>query len=388
MNQCIAHSGLRTVKQKLCFTEEEAVKFAKQLGVIEEWEKDEDVLSLAKDRDKRTTSVNTEDGDKTDNNPLLPTDSSDGALGLGAEKPYSELDHKKRHVCVVKPRRGVASDDVHLCPNLSSVKQAFRKIFGSIIFASTSEDGRNTHDSVLVQEFAVGTEYAVDFISKDGNHKMVALWKYDKRPKNGAPFVYHATELINATTSSRAKEIGEYVKNVLDRLGIRWGMTHNEVIVDDNGPRLVEVNCRQHNTDFAPLTSMAIGYNALDVLLAAYLGDMETQDDADDDTVTWDRVPEIPSTKVYCAIVHLVSHVEGIIEGIRQDLIEVIKELPSVAAMEVYPHFSIGANIRKTVDITTDAGWIHLINDDKRQFQDDYEVILHLMPELFLVNDE
>jgi hypothetical protein len=159
-------------------------------------------------------------------------------------------------------------------------------------------------------------------------------------------------------------------------------MTHNEVIVDEIGPRLVEVNCRQHNTDFAPLTSISIGYNALDMLLAAYLDG----DHQNDGALTWDEFPELPSTKTFCAIVHLVSHVEGTIEGIRQDLIELVSELPSVVAMEIYPHFSIGASINKTVDITTDAGWVHLVNDDKDQFQGDYETILSLMPEFFSVN--
>ena len=64
---------------------------------------------------------------------------------------------------------------------------------------------------------------------------------------------------------------------------MKWGLSHVEVILDSNheeeggegvgGPILVEVNCRQHNTDFVPLTSMSIGYNALNMLLAAYLRD-------------------------------------------------------------------------------------------------------------------
>ena len=31
----------------------------------------------------------------------------------------------------------------------------------------------------------------------------------------------------------------------------------------DGGSRLIEVNCRQHNTDFAPMTNACIGYNGM-----------------------------------------------------------------------------------------------------------------------------
>ena len=358
------------MRQKLCFTEEEAVDFARELGV----ENDDDNNIL-----ENTNSISSPTWDALGNRNPIPSSMllSDGLLGTGSN--ISSMSNN-RAFCVVKPRRGVASDDVHLCASTYSVRKAFSKIFGSIIFASTSESGSNTHNAVLVQEFARGTEYAIDVVSKDGHHKIAALWRYDKRPVNGAPFVYHATELIDATTSPRANEICQYVKSVLDALGIRWGMTHNEVILDENGPRLVEVNCRQHNTDFAPLTTVCVGYNALDMLLAAYL------DGGNKNVLLWDEVPELPSTKAYCAIVHLVSHVEGIIQEIRHDLFEFISNLSSVRAMELYNHLSVGSTIKKTVDITTDAGWVHLVNDDKEQFQDDYNSIIALMPSLFSVN--
>ena len=33
----------------------------------------------------------------------------------------------------------------------------------------------------LIQEFAKGTEYAVDIVPKNGEHKVASLWRYDKR---------------------------------------------------------------------------------------------------------------------------------------------------------------------------------------------------------------
>ena len=40
--------------------------------------------------------------------------------------------------------------------------------------------------SVLCQEFLRGKEYVVDHVSRDGVHKVVMVWVYDKRPCNGS----------------------------------------------------------------------------------------------------------------------------------------------------------------------------------------------------------
>lgn len=40
-----------------------------------------------------------------------------------------------------------------------------------------------------VQEYLQGTEYVVDSVSYDGEHRVTAFWKYDKRRANGAQFV-------------------------------------------------------------------------------------------------------------------------------------------------------------------------------------------------------
>ena len=50
----------------------------------------------------------------------------------------------------------------------------------------------------LIQEFAKRAGYAVDKVSKNGEHKVAVLWRYDRRPCNNAPFVYFTTEIINA----------------------------------------------------------------------------------------------------------------------------------------------------------------------------------------------
>jgi hypothetical protein len=65
---------------------------------------------------------------------------------------------------------------------------------------------------------------------------------------------------------------------------------------------------------------------------------------------------------------------------------EELENLPSVLALEIYDHFSVGNKIGKTIDIRSDSGWVHLMNDDEEQFIADYNRIVELMPLMFIVN--
>jgi len=290
-------------------------------------------------------------------------------------------------VCVVvKPIRGVGSEDVTLCNDINSVKSAFQQIHGATVFGSP----REKHEVVLVQEFAIGQEFAIDVVSKNGEHKVAAVWIYDKRPANGASFVYYATKLYDGENMD---ELCNYVRKTLDALDIKWGITHNEIILTADGPRLVEVNCRQHNMDFIPLTMECIGYNIFDMLLGAYLGGeddpfvypMETEPER----LNWDILPSNPPKRMNGAMVHLVNYANGTLTRLNEDALREIQRMPSVMNMEVYPPFlQMGNTISPTIDIRTDAGWVQMVNPNPNEFQKDYDRIIELMPTLFEANDD
>ena len=253
------------------------------------------------------------------------------------------------------------------------------------------------HDTVLVQEFAQGQEYAIDTVSRDGELKIVAIWKYDKRPANGAPFVYYATKLFDDSESSEpiCPMLYDYLNRCFQALDIRWGITHSEIIVTADGPRLVEINCRQHNMDFLLLTMGGIGYNIYDVLLAAYFGNINhdgVKDDDDNNTkkrLDWDLIPHIPSIRMNAAMIHLVNSKEGTLKRVNNDALYEIEAMASVGNMEVYNIFlEVGTQIHPTIDIKTDAGWIQLVNPDAEIFDADFQRIIELMPTLFEIEEE
>jgi hypothetical protein len=346
MNQVVGNAGLSVVRQSLCRTVEEARAFAES---------------------------------ELKRNP--------------SEQDTIESSSSSPRRVVVKPIRGVGSDDVHLCTSIESVQEAFEKIHGSTIFGAPQDK----HDSVLVQEFAVGQEYAIDIVSHNGQHKVAAIWKYDKRPANGAPFVYYATELYDGEA---AAIITKYASKCLTALDMKWGISHTEIIVsEDTGePRLVEVNGRQHNMDFLPLTMSCIGYNSFDMLLAAYLGDNDRNENpilseyppgTEDERLPWDLLAEFPmNLKRRGAMVHLVNYQHGRLSNINEAALDEIQSMESVLNMEVYESFlELGQTITPTIDIRSDAGWVQLVNNDDDAFRRDYNRIIELMPTLFEVDE-
>lgn len=290
---------------------------------------------------------------------------------------------------------GCASDDVFLCSDLSSVRDAFETIHGSTVFGLP----RQQNDAVLVQEFATGQEYAIDTVSKNGTMKIAAIWQYDKRSVNGAPFVYYATKLHSAEHDDKSGEcngierlLWDYLNACLSALDIRWGITHSEVIMITTptgalAPRLVEVNCRQHNMNFLPLVMSGIGYNVFDMLLCSYLGGSGHEDLLELDSqekLDWDILPAIPCTRMNAAMIHLVNTKEGTLTRVNEPALYEIQAMDSVWDMEVYGHFlELGNKVMPTINIKTDAGWVQLIHPDRAVFENDYQRIVNLMPTLF-----
>jgi len=338
MNEALERAGMSIVKQQLC----ESIQQAKQFCIKE--------------------------------------------LGMSIDNVLSNNNYKS---CIVKPFRGVGSDKVYLCNTIKQVENAFNAVHGQRIFDSISADpATGLANHVLLQECALGQEYAIDVVSRDGQHVVAAAWKYDKRSVNGAPFVYYSTTLCDLNTDPACKLACEYTLNALNALQVRFGLTHTEIKVDDQTgiAKLIEVNCRQHNIDLVPLTTMCIGYNALDMLVSAYFDKVVEPlltPEQDPMLVNWNDLPTLPTLQAHGAVVHLVCSVSGRVTSHQH--FDEIENLDSFVAMDIYDNFSVGQIVSPTIDIKTDAGWVHLVNDDPVQFDQDYKRIVELMPHLFEV---
>lgn len=148
-------------------------------------------------------------------------------------------DHNSKEV-VIKRTRGAASVGVTVCRSEEEITQAVKK---NIALAKN----RNNGSKVIVQEYISGTEYAIDTISCNGKHRTVSGLKYVKRITEDGHRIYDYDEYID-TGAAEYRYLSDYVFSVLDAIGITVGPVHTEIMVDENEPVLIEVNCRQTGT--------------------------------------------------------------------------------------------------------------------------------------------
>jgi biotin carboxylase len=171
---------------------------------------------------------------------------------------------------VLKPVESAGSEDVILCRNLTEVQVAFGRIIGKV-------NGLGLlNKEVLVQEYLEGQEYVVDMVSRDGVHKVVAIWECDKRAVNGADFVLHG--YIPTIVSAEAHEqLVTYQKRVLTALGILNGPSHGELKWCRGEPVLVEVGARCHGGEgtWVDVANNVYGCNQVTTTAAVYLDHQE-----------------------------------------------------------------------------------------------------------------
>ena len=63
----------------------------------------------------------------------------------------------------------------------------------------------------------------------------------------------------------------DYTKRCLAAAGLRYGPAHTEVILTEDGPRLVEINSRWHAANTYPLVTACYGYDSLTATVEAFM---------------------------------------------------------------------------------------------------------------------
>merc|ERR1712190_539844 len=230
---------------------------------------------------------------------------------------------------VVKPVESCGSDGVKVCHTKQETEAHF-----NLLMRSQRKVGAQGA-AVLCQEFLRGTEYVVDHVSRDGVHKTVMVWVYDKRPTNGGEFVYYNMLPVESSDPT-AKILIDYTRGVIDALDIKNGPTHAEVMLTSDGtPCLVEMNCRAHGWDgaWAPLERALVGYSQVEAACDSYF-----------DGEAFDALPDMfPTFKAGGQMVELVSNFSGRITGLPG--YDAIKALPSFDYMEVGSHIAVGQEL-------------------------------------------
>ena len=262
---------------------------------------------------------------------------------------------------IIKPPISAGSEKVYH----TSARGDWRRVFNDILSAPSNITGE-LNGSVIVQELAVGPEFSIGTVSAKGQHYLGHLIKYNKIEFNGRETIYDHVEFVPFDKKVYG-ELFEYTKEVLDALGVFWGASHNEVILTENGPRLIESVPRMTGGPVVGFAREATGSSQADKLVEAYLdGDITQKEYKLNKTV----VP-----------VFIKSSVRGEVKNAQ--VFDEINKLKTLFQSHLW--FKNGDIVYETIDYLTSIGIIALSGNREEVFED-YKKIREMESRLIIEN--
>jgi biotin carboxylase len=263
---------------------------------------------------------------------------------------------------IIKPPISAGSDKVFHIP----AKGDWKKAFNTVLVEPSKITG-NANETVVVQELALGTEFAVGTVSANGKHYLAHLIKYNKIASidGKTQTVYDYVEFVPYSEETHG-EIFAYTKKALDALGMRWGAAHNEIMLTKNGPRLIETGARMCGGPVVGFARVASGSSQADKLAEIFSeGDVATKE------YTWKKTV-MP--------VFLKSPAEGRLENLSEAFADISK-LPTFLSEHIF--FKNGDHVPQTVDYLTSIGIVALAGN-REQILSDYRAIRDMESKLLV----
>ncbi|SCY44939.1 Biotin carboxylase [Pseudobutyrivibrio sp. AR14] len=95
----------------------------------------------------------------------------------------------------------------------------------------------------LVEEFALGKEYSVEYITYEGKHSFLAM---TQKYTTGAPNFIETGHIEPADVSDDTLEkVKKVVEHALSSLNVTYGASHSEIKIDDTGKiKIIEIGAR------------------------------------------------------------------------------------------------------------------------------------------------
>ena len=257
---------------------------------------------------------------------------------------------------VIKPNDSGGGDGFYVCNTEVELERAFLAVLGTKnIFDKVNED-------VLIQEFVQGEEYVVNTISYNSKHYVDSIMKARKQQIDDGRLAYDFLELLPQEDVPELSYITKYTFSVLDALGIKYGPTHDEIIMSERGPIMIDCGARVMGTGIPPkCMTECLGHSQVELTVLAYTNPK----------AFLKYIDEPYKLRKHMLMVFLISRDEGIIDSLRYT--EEIKKMSSFS----YMHLSVSAGdvLKKTVDLPTSPGMIVLSHNDKDSMIEDYHRI-------------
>jgi ATP-grasp domain len=268
-----------------------------------------------------------------------------------AARRWIEAENLTGRDLVAKPVESGGTERVTLLPAGAGLDEVFADLVGFENILGL------TNTQVLLQERALGVEYAVDTFTTEGKHRVTDICQYAKRQQPGLFAVYDSLEFVDFDQAVHGELVG-YVKSALDAVGFRFGPAHTEVIVTNDGPRLMEVGARLAGAGLPGAAALATGRSGIDYLIACLLGEV---------------VPEEHSLQRHVIVTYFVCQRSGTISNIAA--YRAAAKLKSCRYLHLNVRDGDHVDVTSNLISTMGVGWAVLAHRDRDQVVRDSQAI-------------
>lgn len=158
--------------------------------------------------------------------------------------------------CIVKPREGVASQQVSLACNHA-------ELAAQCAAAWSNRPGQ----PLLIEEYLAGPLYTLETLGDD--ERLCVLGGFQVKLSPPPHFVELEARWGTGLTADQEAEVIDIIR----RFGIGFGACHTEFVMTDAGPRLIEVNYRSIGDCREFLLQDALGLPLFEIILRLYAGE-------------------------------------------------------------------------------------------------------------------
>lgn len=288
-----------------------------------------------------------------------------GELVNSLEEALAFFDNNKLKACVVKPTHGAGSVGVRMCESREELIENYNEVSASVnMFGETDV-------KILVQEKINGTEYIVNTVSYNGVHRLASIWRYRKEVVKGGGKAYDYCESINSLETGCSRLV-RYAFDTLDAIGFTYGAVHGEYMVDENGPVLIETNCRPMGGGMsADYVDRIFGHHETDNILDTYLHP------------EWHMEMAKKPYKTYEYAVAKDFIVKQDTTANVLPVLTIVRHLKSFHSAELAG--ALGGKLARTVDLETSGGTINLVHPDPLVLDHDLQFLRKIEKDYFNV---
>ncbi len=254
---------------------------------------------------------------------------------------------------VIKPTYSAGSASVRICLNRNEMIESINQLFDEVNYYG------DELEELLIQERINGIEYIVNTVTHKGIHRVTLVWKYNKVKTSEGAIVYDSCETVNELSLGEA-EMVEYAYKVADALEIQYGPVHGEYMIDEKGPVLIEVNCRPCGGSMpAEFLDRISGQHETDSILDSYLKPK----------CFFDELRKKYNLHAHGTLKFFITPKNMIVRS--SPIVNIDKKLKAFHDSSLVNATYHDMFFQKTEDLTTAAGYVFLINEDKADVDHD-----------------